>query len=245
MISRKGLSTQPAPPLPLSGKVVSFEGGDGAGKSTVASSLATMLNDRGLSTKLIRPKHSTFKHDYVAEHMGRISQVLWEGNIPGPRNLFGNLHWVYLSASWFQAVDEHIVQPALKEYEYVVLDSWFHKLLVRFHFKGKDIYDEAFHCFSRLTKPDIIFMLDVSPQVAATRKNSFGYAETGNFDGLTGVNRHNFILYQSQIRDFLLKTAEEDNWPIISVDKLGTHEVLEKILRELLPEESIIDPKQD
>ena len=217
----------------MSGKLISLEGGDGSGTSSVTQYLHNRLLEQNVTAMLVNPKRPTFADPYVSQHMTALGRILWERDASEPRNLLNDYHWVYLSSAWFQIVDQHLMRPALATNEIVVVDSWYHKLLTRFRLKKAGVFEETVRCFSRLTRPDLTFLLDVDPVVAADRKTTFGYAESGNFDGLEGATRENFVLYQSWVRSSLMAMAESEGWEIIQVDNIDPHTTVDRILKIL------------
>lgn len=215
----------------MAGIAISFEGGDGAGKSSVAKIVHGQLMALGEPALFIYPKRPTFDHSYVQTHMETIGKALWEQQgLAGPRNLLGDRHWVHLSSAWFEIIDQHLVRPAIARGDMVILDSWCQKLIARFRLKGTLISDEATLAFRSLTRPQLTFMLDVTPEIAACRKTEFGFAETGNFDGFTGVTRENFILYQTLVRSNLMDMAQAEDWCVLPVDFMNSEEVAERVL---------------
>jgi thymidylate kinase len=130
-------------------------------------------------------------------------------------------------------VDQHVLQPALATHDFVIADSWCHKLLARFRLKGPDLFEEARRCYATLTRPQLGCMLDVAPEVAAGRKEQFGYSETGNFDGLIGVTRENFIRYQARVRASLLEMVREEQWSLLEVGTLEADGVARALMRRV------------
>jgi thymidylate kinase len=128
--------------------------------------------------------------------------------------------------AWFYALDRSIVQPFIAESRHVIVDGWFYKLLCRFSLKeGMDkAHLEA--CFTGLTIPDYVIFLDIDPTVAASRKTSFTYSESGHFDGWSGRTSANFIQYQTLVREEVIKLRNEKNWSTIRVDNLTIDEVV-------------------
>lgn len=217
----------------MKGTLITFEGIDGSGKSTACEQLCRQLSSENLQVCLIDPKRPKIADPYIAKHLAGLAAILWERGAIEPRRLLNDRHWVFLSSAWFQVIDEHLVRPALAEYDVVVLDSWFHKLLGRFRLKGPFVFDLAANCYSTLTRPDMVCLLDIAPVVAADRKREFGYSETGNFDGLSGVTRDNFIAYQTRVRESLLAFAEHDHWERLAIETISAEEVARCIVAAL------------
>ncbi|MGJ5199644.1 dTMP kinase [Bradyrhizobium sp. HKCCYLRH1030] len=219
----------------MTGIAISFEGGDGAGKSSVAKLVHDRLVGHHPPARFIYPKRPLFDQPYVQAHMAAIGAALWEQQgLSGPRNLLGDRHWVYLSAAWFEIIDQHLVRPALQRGELVLFDSWCQKLLARFQLKGDAIAEEATRAFAALTRPKFTVLLDVSPEIAARRKTTFGFAESGNFDGFSGATRENFIAYQSLVRSNLLAMAEAEDWSVIPVDGAEPRDLADLVIELLI-----------
>ena len=156
--------------------------------------------------------------------MARFSSIIWETRGAEPREILSDMHWVHLSTAWFTIVDQHVVQPALAQHDVVILDSWYHKLIARFRVKQGVAFREMQRCFAHLTVPDFTCFLDVDPTIAATRKTSFGYSESGNLDGLSGATRENFVTYQGWVRRELETLGRDNGWFRISIDDMNPTE---------------------
>lgn len=208
-------------PAPSHGVLVVIEGCDGAGKSTIVPLVARELTMRGHKVQSFQPKQPDMRNisGYTKAHLERLCGLLWgETSSDEERNELPDLHWIMLSGSWFAAVDELMVRPALGEGGIVLLDSWYTKLEVRFTLKGPALADHARHAYSAATRAHTTVLLDVDPIVAASRKTTFGYSECGHFDGLRGRTRENFITYQRRVRAALVSRARTDGWSVIGTD---------------------------
>lgn len=210
-----------------SARLVSFEGGDGAGKTAVAQAFARQLRDLGYRVTLIAPKRPCFRDPFLRDYTARFARIIWETSGPEPRERLDDMHWVHLSAAWYGLVDRHLVRPALAGHDVVVLDSWYHKLIARFRLKPGPAAAEMERCFRPLSKPGRTYLLDVSPTAAAARKTTFGYSETGNLDGLSGVTRANFILYQGRVRQQLRALASANGWVELAAERGDAPETAE------------------
>lgn len=195
--------------------LIDIEGIDGAGKSSVARAVVQQMATSACKTMLFQHKRPVLENPYIAAHLEGLGRILWERDATEPRRLLDNEHWVYLSAAWLQAVEQHALRPALRAYDVVVADSWYPKLLSRFALKDDHIYRLARLCYSSLTMPDCIFLLDVPAEECAHRKTEYGYSECGNFDGLRGINRDNFITYQQKVYRTLMALAEQQGWRLV------------------------------
>jgi dTMP kinase len=214
------------------GAFISIEGGDGAGKSTVCERLRRELLRRG--DKCIKvDKQPTFEDRFLADHVARLGALVWAGAGLEDRKAIGDDHWLYIAAAWYAVIDQHCVIPALAEHDFVLADSWYHKLLARFSLKEAAVGQEASNVFQRFTHPDLIFYLDVAPEQAARRKTSFGYAECGNFDGHAGTTRETFIAYQTRVRHAYRELMADGRWVAVKADNADEDAIVTTILDEI------------
>lgn len=195
----------------LPGAFVTIEGIDGSGKSTLAAAVATLDGIAERPIHLIH-KSSSVGEDYVARHADGLREVLWGERSEQRRSAISDMHWLWLAAAWFALVEEVEVVPRIRRGFVVVSDSWFDKILARFSLKNSAIAEHAASIGSTLRRPDWTLLLDVSPTVAADRKQEFGYSECGNFDGLEGRSHENFVAYQERVRHAYLGLAASRSW---------------------------------
>jgi Thymidylate kinase len=209
------------------GVFVAVEGTDGSGKSAVARGLVSRLQDRNLAATFVDAKRPVIASTFLADRMNIHANILWENQSNEPRDLLRDEHWVHLSASWYHAVAQHVIEPALEMAQVVVVDGWVYKLLARFLLKDDRVARLADDSYAQILQSDLVCLLDVDPEVAASRKRHFGFSETGNFDGLRGVTRENFIAYQSRVRHSLFELARRGRWEILNVNTLAIDAVVD------------------
>jgi thymidylate kinase len=206
--------------------LVAIEGCDGSGKSWLVSELASaqIANSQCV---LIRPKRCHASQPFVQRRLSALAALLWQSDEDtDTRHLLPDEHWVCLSASYFHLVDRFVVRPAIRAHDLVVLDSWIDKMLARFALKGRSTRERTIAAYSGVTQPDLVVLLDITPSVAADRKVEFGPSECGVFDGLDGVSRLNFEIYQGRVRQELLTRAAVGSWRVIQVDAMTPTDVL-------------------
>jgi dTMP kinase len=170
--------------------------------------------------------------------MSLLQHVIWECG-DDPIYELGDEHSLYIMASWFAVLDHCKVRPLLAEGITLVVDNWFYKLISRFKLKSTVDFAHVKRCFEALYRPDCIVFLDVSPTVAAHRKDVFTLAEAGNLDGLSGRTRDNFVRYQASYRDVLREFATANGSITVKVDGRSPDEITDEVvhrLRETLSE---------
>lgn len=191
------------------GSFIVLAGIDGAGKSSCSPALTERLRESGLDVTLVTSRGADLsgQHPFVAEHLDRLQAVVWEKGADGHQDLFGHRHYLHLLAAWYQAVDAFVVRPALQAGTTVVCDGWIQKLLARSARRSEISPTFLAECFSALTKPDLVIMLDVPPEVSARRKSHISPSEAGHHDGWAGDPRATFVDYQKAIRAKLLEQS--------------------------------------
>ncbi|MFH7334777.1 dTMP kinase [Streptomyces sp. KHY 26] len=114
------------------GKLITFVGGDGAGKSTLAARLHQALNDAGHTAVLIG-KHSTeVPQDLeLSGYLDRLNELVYRRDA-GVAQACGDHYWLLSLASWYTLQDRLVIQPALAAGTHVILDNAHHKILARY-----------------------------------------------------------------------------------------------------------------
>jgi thymidylate kinase len=141
---------------------------------------------------------------------------------------------VHLVASWFHAVSDCVVRPLLEQDRLVLVDNWIHKGLARLRLNTAIEYDYVESFFTRACLPDLVVMLDVTPQMAAARKAVFTAIEAGNLYSDIGINRTNFIRYQEGLRGQLDRFAERDSWALVPTEGCDIEQVGQGIAEAVL-----------
>lgn len=225
-------SLEAAPPSIRRGRLICFEGLDGAGKTTTAALLAQALTERGEPSIFIEKKCTRLANPQLADRMERLKALIWDyGDTP----IFdlGDEHSLYIMASWFAAFDRSIIRPALESGITVVVDNWYYKFLARFRLKPAVDFDLVRRVFGGLSSVDHVIFLDISSVRAAQRKTAFTQAETGNLDGLYGLTRENFMLYQENVRSVLFGFAADGGWLLIPVTHKTPKEITAAVLEKM------------
>jgi len=214
------------------GRLICFEGLDGAGKTTIAKSTTKNLISRGIEAQLVKRKDPNCPSEDMTKHMLLLKELIWEYR-DLPLQKLGDYHALYNMASWFSAIDSCKIKPLLNSGITVVVDNWYYKFLARFIRKNTISAEHLKQCFSHLTIPDLIIYLDVNPEVAAERKNNFNKGETGFFDDFGEPSRDNFIIYQKLVKNNLNELAQQNDWFTISVDSKTPEQVAIFILERI------------
>lgn len=219
-----------------SGFFVCFEGLDGAGKTTIARAVVSMLTARGTSAKLVERKDPECGPVNLTRRMQLLKELIWEyGDVPISE--LGDYHALYNMASWFSAMDFCKIKPLLAAGFIVVVDNWYFKFLSRFTLKQTMNEEHLRACFAHLSRPDLVVYLNIEPETALARKTQLGKGETGFFDGHGPPTPGNFLRYQNKVRQVLDRLAREEGWYPIVVDSKPPEEITARVV-DLIGEET-------
>ena len=146
---------------PLRGLLVTFEGGEGSGKSTQIERLADFLRGEGLEVVAAREPGTTLVGEAVRE-------ILLE---TGPDQLAPETELALFLAARAQLVSE-VVRPALEAGKIVLLDRYGDSSVAyQGHGRGFDPEEvKAFNAFvTRGLEPDLTVLIDVAVEASRER----------------------------------------------------------------------------
>lgn len=205
------------------GRLVTFEGGDGAGKSTLARSLVEGLQRRGIKAVLVDKKSADFGSPHLKERMSCLRKVLWDYPRDAHIGAWGDPHWFHLLVSWYSILDQCRIRPLLAEGSFVVVDNWYYKFAARFMLASGFDRQYILSSFAHLTEPDNIIFLDVPPELAVRRRKEFSATEMGRLDGSAGSSE-DFVSYQKKVLA-QLRTLCGRAWVRIDAARMSLDEI--------------------
>ncbi|MEV8424523.1 dTMP kinase [Streptomyces niveus] len=212
--------TANAPTTTAAGKLITFVGGDGAGKSTLAARLHQALNDIGHTAVLIG-KHSTDvpQDPELSTYLDRLNELVYRRDARVAQAC-GDHYWLLALASWYTLQDRLVIQPALAAGTHVILDNAHHKILARYAVNPEVSPRLCEQVFAHLTKPDLVFFLNIGAREALVRKGSFTSLEAGH-----GGGDEDFIRYQDTVLDQMREQAEHGAFLTLHVAQLDRDQV--------------------
>jgi dTMP kinase len=215
------------------GALVCFEGGDGAGKTTLSLSVVEELSQRGFDLVMVDKKSTEFETVYLSERMRDLRRVLWDYPPDAPLWEWGDHHWFHLIVSWFSVLDRCKVLPLLEEGKVVVVDNWYYKFAARFLLKPEFDRQFVLASFEHLTVPDLVIFVDVDPRVALMRKEKFSATESGRMDGHSKGDADDFVSYQGKVLE-QLRRFSDSSWTRFDASQMALEQLVGAVSEVIL-----------
>ena len=203
---------------------ISFEGGEGSGKSSQAEILRQRLQQAGVSSLLVREPGTTALGDYLKAWLKREQR----------RKTSSSAEALLFAAARAELVSKTI-KPALASPRTVVIADRYADSTTAYQGYGrrlrlKDV--DAVNCLATQgIMPDLTFLLDCSPEVGLRRVGSFhdtGRSDTPETVGPVRMDREGTRRFESEslafhkrVRAGYLKISkrEPDRWCLIDATK--------------------------
>ena len=205
------------------GLFITFEGGEGCGKSTHSRLLLKKLEQQNIPVVLTHEPGGTA----LGNELRRALKRRWGSFISPRAELF------LLAASRAQLVAE-LIRPALQEGKVVLCDRFTHSTMVyQGYGRGLDFtaIQMVNNMATRYLNPDLIILLDISPEQGLARKRRL--KDRFELEGLS---------FHRRVREGYLKmaTAEPARWLVIdaSLPKGKVAEIIWNRVSQLLPSHS-------
>ncbi len=193
---------------------ITFEGGEGCGKSYQSRALFGNLLKQGVPAVLVHEPGSTPLGE-------RIRRLLKQG-CNTPISPLSEL--LLFNASRSQLVTD-VIQPAIKAGKNVICDRYRDSTLA-YQCYGRGLAYETIesinHLASQGLKPDITFLLDIPPEAGLSRKKK---VEKDRFDRET-------LTFHQKVREGFLKMAEWDSKRWIVIDATLSRQKIAGLIRE-------------
>jgi dTMP kinase len=189
--------------------IISFEGGEGAGKTTNAAYLGSYLTSKGLPWLSFRePGGSPFSEKVRDLFLKQDLDVMAE--------------LLLILASRAQNISR-IIKPGLAEGKIIIIDRFVDSTLVYQGIVGGLGYERIkgiMEMTGTWIEPDLTFMMDLSPELGLSRITPSDRFEHRGQD------------YHQRIRDAFLRISGNDRHRIIDTS-LGREQVQEMIIKEM------------
>jgi dTMP kinase len=205
------------------GLFITFEGGEGCGKSTHSILLLKKLEQQNVPVVLTHEPGGTTLGDELRKSLKRKR----DSSISPQAELF------IVAASRAQLVAE-VIRPALQEGKVVLCDRFTHSTMV-YQGYGRGVDFTAIKMVNNMAtmhlNPDLIILLDISPEQGLTRKRSL--KDRFELEDLS---------FHQRVREGYVKmaAAEPDRWLLIdaSLPKEKVAGIIWDRVSQLLPADS-------
>jgi dTMP kinase len=202
------------------GLFITFEGGEGCGKSTQSKLLLKELEQKNIPVVLTHEPGGTALGNELRKTLKRKQ----DSSISPPAELF------LLAASRAQLVAE-VIRPALEEGKVVLCDRFTHSTMV-YQGYGRGLDFTAIKMVNNMAtrhlNPDLIILLDIAPEQGLARKRSL--KDRFELEDLS---------FHRRVREGYVKmaAAEPDRWLVIdaSLPKVKIAEIIWDRVSLLLP----------
>jgi len=203
------------------GLFITFEGGEGCGKSTQSRLLLKKLEQRNIPVVLTHEPGGTVLGNELRKTLKRKR----DSSISPQAELF------LLAASRAQLAAE-LIRPALEEGKVVLCDRFTHSTMV-YQGYGRGLDFTAIKMVNNMAtrnlNPDLIILLDISPEQGLARKRSL--KDRFELEDLS---------FHRRVREGYVKmaAAEPDRWLVIdaSLPKVKIAEIIWDRVSRLLPD---------
>lgn len=219
-------------PLPSThpARLAVFEGLDGAGKTTLVSSVLGQLRKRGTSPILVNPSHPVF-HDplLVAILDGTTRSVLRSGDAAQHNHHFFE-SFAMIDAFRYCLLRDASIASIQQQGQLVLADSWCYKRMVKYlilarHFETRtpEEWRRAYRRIVTMYLPalceQLAFLIDISPELSLKRKRGdYGMWESWDLSGKGESADQSFFTFQSEIWHWMRGLAEVLDWVVIGRD---------------------------
>lgn len=209
----------------MKGKFITFEGGEGAGKSLQIKRFAEYLRAQGKEVIVTREPGGT-------EVGKEIRRLLVEGS----RDKFDVVAELLLFYADRRIHLEKVIKPAVLEGKYVISDR-FNDSTIAYQYYGskkfadRSVMDLLYNIVAEDFGPDLTVLLDVDVEVGLNR--SFKKAETMENKELRFENEE--ISFHQRLKDGYLELAknEPDRFVVVNANG-GVDEVFDELIKKVM-----------
>ncbi len=185
----------------MRGKFITFEGGEGGGKSTQAARMAGYLRGKGLEVLETREPGGTPE-----------SEALRDLLVQGDPNRWSALSELLLITAARVEHVNRLIEPALTEGKWVICDRFVHSTLAYQGIAGElglELVEQLQILAVGATAPDVTFLLDVRAEAGLQRAEKRGGAARFEKKGAA---------FHQTLRDGFLALANENPQRIVLID---------------------------
>lgn len=196
---------------------ITFEGGEGSGKSTQSKLLCDALSARNIQTTHTREPGGTAEADAIRELLVKGDPDKWDGVAETLLHYAARRHHV-----------EHIIKPALKEGQVVVCDR-FTDSTFAYQGAGHGIDVSDVHAFTVGDfKPTLTFICDIKPEIGLRRTEG----RTHDEDRYEQMD----IAFHTRLREAFLSIAHKEPSRCVVIDASLPQEEIQQLIKNAVKE---------
>lgn len=232
-IKRINLNSKSSENQGKTGKLVVLEGIDACGKTTVSSVLAELLCDRNYRAISVNKHFDEYEDENKIRFSKNLKELIWHDY---DDSFITEQGCLYKFTLWYVFLLNNCIKPLLKDYDYVIIDGWFYKIYARLLLKDNIITSISNSILESLTVGDIVFLFDLDPNIAYTRRDNFTISELGlmeNNDSKINDPKKSFVEYQNKVRNKLID-MKIANSEIVDVNNLTVMEIATELINRIL-----------
>ena len=192
------------------GVFITFEGGDGTGKSTQVKRLVAHLTARGLPVVATREPGGTPQAE-------RIRALLLQRD----SGAFDPLTEVLLMMAARREHLKNLIEPALAQGQWVVSDRFLDSSRA---FQGagmgvdRAVIDQVYHLIAGARMPDLTFVFDIDPAEGLARSGRQKSASSGTAEGTEDRYELMGVSFQERLREGYLAIAQAEPERCVLID---------------------------
>jgi len=190
------------------GKLITFEGGEGSGKSSQAAMLKDYLFSKGYKTVLTRDPGGTEISEKIRKFVLNSHGKKWNKDTE-----------TLLFSAARSELCKDFIWPHLKE-GYVVISDRFYDSTVAYQGYGFDLDEKDINFIKSLNRyaskgmvPDLTFLLDIDPELGLKKSSKKEFKEKDNIEKRD-------LKYHKKVRRGFLELVKEEPWRIKVIDYL-------------------------
>ncbi len=213
------------------GFFISFEGGEGSGKTTQINRLSTFLNEKGRKVVTTREPGGTAEAEIIRNLLVKRDGGHWSAE--------AETLLLYAARSMHVA---QIVRPALADKKVIISDRFSDSTLA-YQGYGHGYALEKIKKLDDLVleglKPDLTFILDIDPEKGIERSTRRLSQESSAFDRMEDRFEQLGVAFHEKLREGFLEIARQESKRCVVIDASQPLDVVTEDIQKVIEEKLI------